>query len=175
MTLNLFVRSTLLAALLVLASCAGGPGKDRPKAAAQAGWSNREAIGQAIHELNGGAVKAARKRLKQLLKRQPNDTVALSLMKQIDTPPQTLLGVENFAYTTREGDTMSELAKRFLGDPMLFYALARYNEIAAPGVLPSGRTLRIPGRARREQPTPTRRPPTTPEPRAPSERAPSES
>ena len=55
-----------------------------------------------------------------------------SLLKQIDTPARTLLGTASFPYVARADDTMSSLAERFLGNPMLFYALARYNGIDAP-------------------------------------------
>jgi hypothetical protein len=41
---------------------------------------------------------------------------------------------------------MSEIADRFLGDSLLFYALARYNDIQAPNQLAAGQTLMIPYR-----------------------------
>ncbi|TVV71702.1 LysM peptidoglycan-binding domain-containing protein [Sphingomonas solaris] len=143
-----------LALGLLLAGCgAGGGDAPRPTsagAAATTGWSGRGEVGEAIALLNKGDPVAARARLMGLLRQQPNDSVAASLVRQIDANPETLLGTESFAYVTRATDTMSSLAGRFLGNPMLFYALARYNGLAAPGTLSAGRTLRIPGREKRE-------------------------
>jgi nucleoid-associated protein YgaU len=45
------------------------------------------------------------------------------------------------------GDTMSGLAARFIGDPLMFYALARYNGLASPKALAVGQTVKIPSRS----------------------------
>ncbi|RYG24021.1 MAG: hypothetical protein EON93_23405 [Burkholderiales bacterium] len=44
---------------------------------------------------------------------------------------------------------MSELAARFLGDGRMFFALSRYNGLAAPNALSAGRVLKLPTSARR--------------------------
>ena len=124
-------------------------------------------LSAAMGLLYKGDAVAARKRLIHLLTRRPNDPTARSLVRQIDTPPEALLGSESFAYVTRPDDSLSLLAERFLGDPVLFYALARYNHIATPGVLAPGQTLRIPGHEKPE----AARPPhanTEPRPAAPA-------
>lgn len=139
---------------LALAACSRtGGGDARPVAtpkpvAAPSGWVGRERVGDAIELLNRGEAARARKILIAVLDKQPGDPIARSLVKQIDTDPQTLLGTRNFSYTLRPDDTLSALAQRFLGDPMLFYALARYNGIAAPGTIEPGRTIQIPGHAK---------------------------
>jgi hypothetical protein len=84
-----------------------------------------------------------------VLEKQPGDPIARKLLRQIDTPAETLLGAANFPYVVRPDDSMSSLAQRFLRDPMMFYALARYNDIAPAKLIP-GRTIRIPGHARRK-------------------------
>jgi hypothetical protein len=67
-------------------------------------------------------------------------------MEQLDSEPRALLGANARPYTVRPGETMSQIADRFLGDGLLFYALARYNDIEAPNQLAAGQTLMIPHR-----------------------------
>jgi hypothetical protein len=142
-----------LAAALALAGCGDGP----KVASASSGaarqdqrWQGSKDVAKAIDLLNAGRPAEARKKLVTALKRQPGDRVAASLLRQIDMPPETLLGRRSFDYVATPGDSMGLLAQRFLDDPMLFYALARYNGIAAPGRLEPGRKLRIPGNVRAE-------------------------
>jgi hypothetical protein len=151
--------SALILALLpfsLLGGCASGPhsagsvslpGVGQPQSQA---WIGRDKVGRAIILLQNGDAAAARKILIEVLVRQPSDTVAQSLVKQIDEDPQTLLGVENFKYVTRDGDSFSSIAQRFLGNPTLFYGLARYNRVLVPSSLGKGVELRIPGHAKRE-------------------------
>jgi len=47
------------------------------------------------------------------------------------------------------------LAGRFLGDPLLFYALARYNGLRSPESLSAGQVLRIPGTPKAKPTRPT--------------------
>jgi hypothetical protein len=113
-----------------------------------------------------------------MLRRQPGDGVATQLLAQIDTDPHVLLGRESYSYVLRPGETLSTVAQRALGNPMLFYALARYNNIAVPSSAAPGQTIQVPGRrpapaAARPEPRPQARPPrsatpppaTTPVPR----------
>lgn len=149
------LSAALTTALLALAvtGCSGSKG---PKAVATAstvapaavdpGWAGRDGVKEAIALLNRGEAVEARKRLVAVLKVQPGDGIARSLLSQIDTDPKVLLGAESYSYTVREGESLSSLAQRFLGDPMKFYALARYNEIAAPAQVGPGRTILIPGK-----------------------------
>jgi len=149
--------AALLPALL-LAACGEGPksvGSAPPPKAADSDahtWIGREKVGKALALLEKGNAAVARKMLIDVLDRQPGDDVARSLVKQIDTDPKVLLGTESFGYISREGDSFSALAQRYLGNPTLFYALARYNGMAVPADLAKGTPLRIPGRERREAP-----------------------
>jgi len=149
-----------LAAAISLAGCSGGS-KVRSASAPppSARWQGSKDVAKVIELLNAGKPAEARKRLTKVLKSQPNDRVAASLLKQIDVAPEILLGKRSFDYVATPADSMSLLAQRFLDDPMLFYALARYNGIAAPGRLEPGRKLRIPGTAHSDAPR-TERPPT---------------
>lgn len=166
-----------LAALLptfLLAACGGAPksaGSNPPPKTGQAGdytWIGRDKVGKALALLQNGDAAGARQILAAVLDRQPSDAVARSLVRQIDEEPKALLGAESFAYTTRDGDTFSSLAQRYLGDPMLFYALARYNGVAVPAGLTKGIQIRIPGHLKREAPRAETRSDAAPRTTAPS-------
>ena len=127
-------------------------------------WRGREDVRDAIALLNRGDPAAARRKLMRALRREPGDNIARQLIQQIDTDPRTLLGAESYSYTLREGENLSTIAQRALGNPMLFYALARYNNIAVPDSVTPGQAILVPGR----RPAP---PPPRPEPRPATPRA----
>jgi LysM repeat protein len=110
------------------------------------GWAGQATVKDAIALLNAGKPAEARERLIAVLKVQPGDTIARNLIAQIDTDPKLLLGTQNYSYTVKQGESMSVLAQRFLGDPMKFYALARYNGIAVPTQVAPGQSILVPGK-----------------------------
>lgn len=123
----------------------------------------QQLVQQAIADLNRGDPVAARRRLMIALRRDPNNAVARQFITQIDTDPVQLLGRENYSYTLRDGESLSMVAGRLLGNPLMFYALARYNNIAVPTSITPGQTILIPGR----RPAPPAPPPAPrPQPRA---------
>jgi|GEM_PF-2142095 len=109
--------------------------------------SAREHVRAAVEYLDAGQEQQARAELRAALELQPNSSAARGLMQQIESDPRTLLGQRARTYTVQQGETMSQLAERFLGDPMLFYALSRYNDLSAPNQVAAGQTLSIPQRA----------------------------
>lgn len=137
---------------LGLGGCSSGGGKGLASAGSQAPQASTDAVlpqtKEALALLNEGQADKARKKLLQALKVRPGDMLAQNLLKQIDTDPKALLGSESYGYTVREGETMSTLAQRFLGDPMKSYALARYNGLTSPAAVKPGDVLQIPGRRR---------------------------
>jgi len=135
-------------------------------------WSGRERVGEAIAHLNRGEAPAARTLLMALLRRRPEDAIARQLITQIDTDPRVLLGTENYSYTLREGETLSSVAQRALGNPMMFYALARYNNIAVPASVVPGQTILVPGRRPAPPPPPRAEPRPAPARPAPETAAP---
>jgi Tfp pilus assembly protein PilF len=110
----------------------------------------REHVARAIALLDAGKADEARVSLKAALAKAPKDATALSLMEQIESDPVKLLGEASETYVVAAGDTMSGLADRYLDDPLLFFALARYNGLAAPNALTVGRALKIPVRPSKE-------------------------
>jgi tetratricopeptide (TPR) repeat protein len=152
---------------LSLASC-GTTRRDAAAPAPARAAASQDSWRDAIAHLNRGDAAAARRVLAEALQRDRRDNIAQMLLRQIDTDPRQLLGAENYSYTVREGETLSTIAQRALGDPMLFYALARYNNIAVPTSVVPGQTILVPGR-RPAPPPPRRETPRAAPPRAAQE------
>jgi LysM domain len=148
-----------------------GPAPGLP-AEQDANRQGRDQIREVLAALNRGDATRARRELTAILRRQPGNGVARQLLEQIDRDPRELLGSENYSYTLRDGETLSTVAQRALGNPMMFYALARYNNIAVPSSAGPGQTILIPGRRPAPPPPPRAEPrpgparpaPTTPAP-----------
>ena len=135
---------------LALAGCAqtskvAGPPASGLKVAAS---GPRASASHAIELLNTGQRDAARGELVAVLAAQPRNAGARRLLDQIDKDPVVLLGARSYPYRVKAGESLSALSERFLGDPLLFYALARYNGIEAPNAMGAGQLLRIPGTAK---------------------------
>jgi len=151
---------------LALAACAQSPKAPPSVAAATAapvlpaapvaepGLTPRQRLRKAVTLLDAGQPDQARAELTELLAAQPRNAPARRLVEQIDADPKVLLGAKSFSYRVRPGETMSMLAERFLGDSNLFYALARYNGIAAPAHTAAGQDLLIPGEQKKAAPHP---------------------
>ena len=97
--------------------------------------------------LQSGNEDQARTELKHALNLDPQNKLALSLTKQMAVDPVAMLPHDPFSYTVKPGDTLALIAQRYLGDPYLFYILARYNEIKVPRLLSSGQVIQVPGKA----------------------------
>lgn len=140
-----------------------------PAPASPAAAQQAQRLANAASELlDVGNEAQARSELQQALQLDPANRLAQSLLKQIQTDPQTLLGREFFSYRVEPGETLSRIAGRFLKDVHLFYALARYNDIAVPRQLQGGQTIKVPGR----QPPPVAAAPTPAPPPPPPAPAP---
>jgi LysM repeat protein len=132
------------------------PGPVTPAAQQQA---QRTAL-SAAEMLESGSEEAARAGLQRALALDPQNKLALSLVRQMAPDALGSLPRESFAYTVRPSDTMSRIAQRFLGDVYSFYILARYNDIKVPKLVSAGQVLRIPGKA----PVAAAAPPAPPSP-----------
>lgn len=138
----------VLALALITAACASGPRPQVSQAAAEA--TDRGEIEAIVSLLDQGERAKAKKRIAAALKRDPGNATFMMLRDSIDRSPEELLGGKHFSYTTQAGDTMSGIAQRFLGNPLKFYQLSRYNGIERPAALQPGTVLRIPGEPRTE-------------------------
>ena len=119
-------------------------------------------IQRAREALEAGQDETAEGELKKVLLSEPGNRQAQGLMRQIKDDPVTLLGRESFAYRVQPGESLSSIAKKFLGDAFLFYALARYNGIKVPRNLAGGQMIKVPGKAPAPPPPPPPPPPSPP-------------
>ncbi len=139
-----------IVALAALAACASMPmGARSPtqSAAIASAQSAQERVHTAMEMLDRGEEVRARALLERILRNEPGNSSARRLLDEINIDPRRQLGERSHAYTVRDSDTMTNLAERFLGDPLLFYALARYNDMA-PNRLAPGQVIQIPDRGR---------------------------
>lgn len=104
--------------------------------------------------LQKGEEEKAKKKLFMALHLDPNNKRAKKFLKQINTDPETYLGREYSHYTVQYGESLSIIAKNFLGDSLEFYILARYNAIKNPDLLKSGQIIKIPKKTRVPRVTP---------------------
>ena len=138
----------MLAAAALLVGCtttATAPISAPTGVTVEQGLSVGERLTLAKELLNHNGRDKARAELRAVLQSAPRNPAATQLLREMDEDPVTVLGQQSFGYTVRSGDTFTTLATRFLGDPLKFYLLARYNGVAAPADIAVGQALRIPG------------------------------
>ncbi|MEX0915699.1 MAG: LysM peptidoglycan-binding domain-containing protein, partial [Wenzhouxiangellaceae bacterium] len=80
----------------------------------------------------------------RLSEESPNSQVLARLLRQIEMPIDQLLPGPYRQIEVGPGESLSLIAARELGDPLMFYALARLNGIDVPSRIPVGTVLRIP-------------------------------
>lgn len=140
------------------------PPPEPPPAGPAAQQQAQRLASAAVESLEGGNEEQASAELQRALQLDPSNRLAQSLLKQIQTDPQTLLGREFFIHRVQPGESLSRIAGRFLGDVHLFYALARYNDIRVPRQVQGGQAIKVPGRAPPPSPPPPAQPPPAPPP-----------
>jgi len=98
----------------------------------------------ALDLLQNGDAKNADVALHAYLKDVPDSKAAAYLIAQIEKPLSDLFPADSFTIKLSHNDSLSTLAKTYLGDSLSFYGLARYNDIPVPGKISEGQTIRIP-------------------------------
>ncbi len=112
---------------------------------AEPGLTPKERWKKALDLLQVGEAGQARAELVAYLAERPGRKRAIDLIDQIDSDPVVYLGEDHFMYRMERGDSLSIVAKRMLGDPLKFHALARYNEIENPSKMVVGQVIKVPG------------------------------
>jgi tetratricopeptide (TPR) repeat protein len=106
----------------------------------------RELFLRGLDALQDGDEDKARPLLQQAIVLEPGHKNAAILLSQLGVDPVAMLGKEKFSYKVQPGDTLSRIARRFLGEPLKFYVLARYNGIRSADRLEAGQVIDIPGK-----------------------------
>jgi tetratricopeptide (TPR) repeat protein len=108
------------------------------------GLSAEERLHLATDLLQHGEAQRARVELKTYLVEVSDSKAALYLLSQIETPIDSLFPADSFTVKLGKKETLSSLARTYLGDELGFYGLARFNKIEIPADVREGEALRIP-------------------------------
>lgn len=98
----------------------------------------------AVMLLQKGESTEADAELKLLLAQAPDNKQVLYLIQQIETPVAKLFPKAHFVVKLGKDASLTQLAQTYLGNPLGFYGLARYNAIAVPAKAVAGQNIRIP-------------------------------
>jgi len=154
--------SLLVLASLTLAACGGTGSKSpqpqtpdtnqaatqitptKPQIVAEPGLKPRERLKKAMNKMGNGDSEVALVELEAYLLEVPRSSRASRLISQIKTDSANYFPAEFFTLKLESGQSLSTLAKRYLGSAWEFYALAKYNDIANPSRVNIGTTIKIP-------------------------------
>ena len=144
--------AVLLPLVCVLAACSSVTGSKVATPAVVASSASvapvakppAERFQMALELLQSGQSQQADEELHAYLKDMPYSKPAHDLVVQIETPLDKLFPAENFRVNLAKDESLSSLARTYLGDPLSFYALARYNGIAVPSKVNEGQSIKIP-------------------------------
>ena len=98
-------------------------------------------------DLQNGHYAEGEKALRRYLQDHPGDRAAQFFLRQLTEDPKKLLGDASTPHIVQRGESYSTLAAKYLGDPNLFLALARYNGSSNPSLLRVGSALKLPASA----------------------------
>ncbi|MBC3766662.1 LysM peptidoglycan-binding domain-containing protein [Neptunicella marina] len=152
---DLGLKSTCLGLMLVLTTACVSTGGDSSSSTssktnstkiykAQPGLSARERFVKALEHLENGEEGQAKAEINAYLLAVPKSTRARILLDQIEQDISNYFPKESFDVKLTSGESLSTLAKKYLGSPLKFYALAKYNDIDNASKVNIGQTIRIP-------------------------------
>lgn len=160
------LRSVTLLAAVLLAGCQllpferdardddAPPGDTEPESDSAAA-PQTDSIGQALAHLQKGQAASAETILERLFEADRGSSVAQLLLTQIRQPPTSILsGEQTMTIEVQPGDTLSGIAGRYLGNELLFFALARLNGIEEPRLLRPGQQVKVPIPGEPDKPAP---------------------
>lgn len=135
--------SAIALLVLVISGCSGlGTVVDRTMPTATA--SPGERWHMALEMLGNGDDRQAAELFAELRDSHGYGERAQHMLEQIRRPIHRYFPDDHFNVRLRAGQSLSALSRRYLDDPLKFFALARYNGIAAPNRVAAGQLIRIP-------------------------------
>jgi tetratricopeptide (TPR) repeat protein len=145
-------RSILIAVALALTACETAPDARKPASPMLAepvyepepGLTPRERLLRALERLEEGDAERARVEVIAYLERVPRSAIAQDLLLQIDTDPAVYYPPSYQEVILQAGQSLSNVAKNYLGSAYEFYALARYNDIQRPKRVVPGQIVKVP-------------------------------
>ncbi len=105
------------------------------------GWQHRV---YGIDLIDKGKWELARKHLQWASEMMNSPAAAIEILEQMEADPVAYLGADSESYQVQKGDTLGEIAGRYLNDSLKFPILARYNAIVVPEALEPGTVIQIP-------------------------------
>jgi hypothetical protein len=115
-----------------------------PMPEATPGLSAAERLQLAKDLLRNGEAERASVELKAYPAKAPDSKIAFFLLSQIETPIENLFPSDSFTVKVGKNQTLSSLAKTYLGNELSFYGLARFNQIRSPADVKEGDAISIP-------------------------------
>lgn len=151
---DLHLTSLILAGVIVILTGCVTTGKETPNNVtpvndtinyvAEPNLTPKQRFIKALDYLEHGEQEKASIELEEYLRNVPNSSRAKSLLEQIKQETNQYFPENSFAVTLSSGESLSTLAKKYLGSPLKFYALAKYNNISNPSRVNIGQTINVP-------------------------------
>lgn len=138
------IAPTALALLMLVISGCSGPGTVVDRTLQTAADSPGERWHMALEMLGSGDDRQAEELFVELRESPGYGERAQHMLEQIRRPIHRYFPDDHFNVRLRAGQSLSALSRRYLDDPLKFFALARYNGIAAPDRVAAGQLIRIP-------------------------------
>lgn len=143
--LAVFATFTLVG---MLAGCVETPTAEpevqTPAVVALPGLSPSERLRRGLEMLEDGDEATARAELVAYVRASNNSRTGRSLLRQIDMPPSEYFPAEFREVILRKDQSLSNIAKTYLGSALQFHALAKYNGIKQPKRMFPGQIVKVP-------------------------------
>lgn len=105
--------------------------------------------------LKSDELTKAQKEFETVLRKEPNNRVALNLLRQIKLSPQAYFkDIDVFAdYVVLPGDTLSTIATKYLDEALEFHILAKLNHVTSATPLTIGQKITVPVKGKKNEKT----------------------